>query len=407
MADVALRVDRLGKRYRRGVDSGRLLEWLQGDRHGELFWALRDVSFTVSHGEMLGVIGVNGSGKSTMLRILARLTRPTEGRVEIFGRVGSLLEVGTGFHPELTGRENVFLNGALLGMRRSDIRRRFDEIVEFAGVGEFIDTAIKRYSSGMQVRLGFAVAAHLDQEILLIDEVLGAGDAAFRDKSLRKMDEVTSAGRTVIVVGHALPMMSAACDRVLWLERGALLGLGSAAEITHRYRQTVGQTRSLDGFLALTGSGERGERSRIVLTHIRLLDGHGAPVVHLRTGAPARIAIGYQLRGALGREAVLASLSILNINQHRVALSESRCVPGDFHDLPAAGEFHCLFDRLPLMPGRYGLGVSCQIGADVEHRIPHVGEFTVEPGVYYPTGALPPLGSGDALFDYAWSVECR
>src|SRR5262245_33206109 len=154
MGDLALRVDGLGKRYRRGVDGGRLLEWLQGDRRGELFWALRDVSFEVSRGEMLGVIGVNGSGKSTMLRILSRLTRPTEGRVEIFGRVGSLLEVGTGFHPELTGRENVFLNGALLGMRRAEIRRRFDEIVQFAGLEEFIDTAIKRYSSGMQVRLG-------------------------------------------------------------------------------------------------------------------------------------------------------------------------------------------------------------------------------------------------------------
>src|SRR5262249_26045156 len=151
--------------------------------------------------------------------------------------------------------------------------RQFDAIVEFAGVGAFIDTPIKRYSSGMQVRLGFAVAAHLDHEILLIDEALGAGDAAFREKSLRKMDEVTAAGRTVVVVGHALPMMSASCDRVLWLERGAVRGLGAAAEVTHRYRQAVGQTRTLDGFIALAGSGERGDRARIKLTHIRLLDG--------------------------------------------------------------------------------------------------------------------------------------
>lgn len=405
MSELALRVDGLGKQYRRGVDGGRLLEWLQGDRRGELFWALRNVSFEVARGEMLGVIGVNGSGKSTMLRILSRLTRPTSGRVEIFGRVGSLLEVGTGFHPELTGRENVFLNGALLGMRRAEIRRRFDEIVQFAGLEEFIDTAIKRYSSGMQVRLGFAVSAHLDQEIMLLDEVLGAGDAGFRERSLRKMDEVISAGRTVVVVGHALPMIGATCDRVLWLDRGDVRGLGPAAEITHRYRQAVEQTRSVEGFIALTARTERGDRARIVLTYIRLLDGEGVPVAHLRTGASARIAIGYQVRGALGRDAVLASLSILNINHHRVAVSESRCAPGSFHDLPVAGEFHCVFDRLPLMPGRYGLGVSCQVGSEVEHRVANVGEFTVEPGAFYPTGALPPIGSGDALFDYAWSVE--
>jgi hypothetical protein len=219
------------------------------------------------------------------------------------------------------------------------------------------------------------------------------------------MDEVISAGQTVVVVGHALPMISATCDRVLWLDRGVAQGLGPAAEITHRYRQAVGQTRSLDGFLALDGRAERGDRARIVLTHVRLLDGAGAPVASLRTGAAARIAIGYQVRAGLGHDTVRASLSILNINQHRVAVSESRCAPGSFHDLPAAGEFHCVFDKLPLMPGRYGLGVSCQIGSEVEHRVPNVGEFTVEPGAFYPTGALPPIGSGDALFDYAWSVE--
>ena len=405
MGDLAVRVRGLGKQYRRGVESGAWLEWLRDDRRGELFWALRDVSFEVRRGEMLGVIGVNGSGKSTLLRILARLTRPTEGRAELFGRVGSLLAVGTGFHSELTGRENVFLNGVLLGLRRPEIRRRFDEIVQFAGVEAFIDTPIKRYSAGMQVRLGFAVAAHLDQEILLIDEVLGAGDAEFRQRSLRKMDEVITSGRTVVSVGHGLALIGATCDRVLWLDRGVVRGEGPAAEITHRYRQSVAPARRLEGVVTLTDGVERGDLARIVLTHVRLLDGDRQPVAALRTGTPARIAVGYRARAGLDASAVVAQLAILNVNQHVVAVCESRCVPGDFADLPGEGEFHCTFPKLPLMPGRYALGVSCRVGGEVEHRVASVGEFTVEAGAFYPSAALPPPGSGDTLLEYAWSIE--
>ncbi|MCC7359380.1 MAG: ABC transporter ATP-binding protein [Anaerolineales bacterium] len=188
------------------------------------FWALDDVSFTVEAGEVLGVIGRNGAGKSTLLKILARITEPTRGEVDLYGRVGSLLEVGTGFHAELSGRENVYLNGAILGMRRREIQRRFDEIVEFAGVEQFIDTPVKHYSSGMYMRLAFAVAAHLETEILLVDEVLAVGDAEFQKKCLGKMGEVAHAGRTVLFVSHNMNAVEQLCGRVIWLDNGEVQG---------------------------------------------------------------------------------------------------------------------------------------------------------------------------------------
>ncbi|HET9010731.1 MAG TPA: ABC transporter ATP-binding protein, partial [Gemmatimonadaceae bacterium] len=199
-------------------------------RAGREFWALQDVSFDVGRGEVLGVIGRNGAGKSTLLKVLSRITEPTLGRIELRGRIASLLEVGTGFHPELTGRENVYLNGTILGMRKRDIDRKFDEIVAFAEVERFIDTPVKRYSSGMYVRLAFGVAAHLDPEILVIDEVLAVGDAEFQRKCLGKMGEAASGGRTVIFVSHAMPAVSALTQRVLLLDRGGCLLDGPTPE---------------------------------------------------------------------------------------------------------------------------------------------------------------------------------
>src|SRR5438105_4035108 len=202
----------------------------------EIFWALRDISFEVKRGEMLGIIGSNGAGKSTLLKILNRITEPTTGGVDIYGRVGALLEVGTGFHPELTGRENVFLNGAILGMSRAEIRRKFDEIVAFAEVERFLDTPVKRYSSGMYVRLAFAVAAHLDPEILLIDEVLAVGDAEFQKKCLAKMEDVaTNEGRTVIFVSHNMDAVCHLCSRCILLRNGEIEKSGDATEVVADY----------------------------------------------------------------------------------------------------------------------------------------------------------------------------
>lgn len=261
MSDIALRVDELGKRYRIGkvIDhsNGRrsllqtaatpfryLASTLREPASDEVLWALKNASFQVKHGEVIGIIGHNGAGKTTLLKILSRVTEPTEGQADIYGRVASLLEVGTGFHPELTGRENIYLNGAILGMKRAEINPKFDEIVAFAEVEKFIETPVKRYSSGMYVRLAFAVAAHLEVEILLVDEVLAVGDAEFQKKCLGKIEDVTTGGRTVLFVSHNMNAVQRLCSRCMLLEHGRLVAQGDTANIIVRYLSSDSYTAS-------------------------------------------------------------------------------------------------------------------------------------------------------------------
>jgi len=224
----------------------------------ETFWALRDISFNIQRGEVVGIVGRNGAGKSTLLKILSRITEPTEGKIDLYGRVGSLLEVGTGFHQELTGRENIFLNGAILGMRRGEIQAKFDDIVDFAGVSQFLDTPVKRYSSGMYVRLAFAVAAHLNPEILIIDEVLAVGDMEFQKKCLGKMKDVAASGRTVLFVSHQMQAVSTLCTRAVLLESGRVAYAGEVSETISRYLSTRAKSSSAGAELAVRrgGSGE-------------------------------------------------------------------------------------------------------------------------------------------------------
>ena len=252
MSDLAIRVEKLGKQYRIGATQPGYrtfrealidgvtapINRMRGFAHtaeDRAIWALRDVSFEVRRGEVLGIIGRNGAGKTTLLKILSRITEPTEGCAELYGRVGSLLEVGTGFHPELSGRENIYLNGAILGMKRSEIQRRFDEIVAFAEVERFIDTPVKHYSSGMYMRLAFAVAAHLEPDILLIDEVLAVGDAAFQKKCLNKMQDVGQQGRTVLFVSHNIPAITRLCPRTILLDNGKVLRDGPSHQVVSIY----------------------------------------------------------------------------------------------------------------------------------------------------------------------------
>src|SRR6266496_461637 len=252
MSDVVIRVENLGKRYRVGERKeayGTLRDTIvsavqasmdalrgHGSKNGKKeFWALRGVSFGVKRGEVLGIIGRNGAGKSTLLKILSRVTRPTVGRAMIQGCVGSLLEVGTGFHPELTGRENIYLNGAILGMTKAEIDRDFDAIVEFAEIERFLDVPVKRYSSGMHMRLAFSIAAHFEPDILIVDEVLAVGDATFQKKCLGKMDRAAHEGRTVLFVSHSMPTVLSLCDRVLLLHGGQLVDEGGPPKIVQRY----------------------------------------------------------------------------------------------------------------------------------------------------------------------------
>jgi lipopolysaccharide transport system ATP-binding protein len=263
------------------------------------FWAVRNMTFDVKRGEVLGVIGRNGAGKSTLLKILSRIVEPSEGAVDIYGRVGSLLEVGTGFHPELTGRENVFLSGAMLGMRRHEVRGHFDEIVAFAGVEQFVDQPVKQFSSGMYARLAFAVAAHLDTEILLLDEVLAVGDAEFQRRCLGKVGEVAHSGRTVLLVSHNLAAIRQICSKSLWLDSGKLRGPGETGEITAGYlREGGGPTTAR---IAID------ESAPVQLTEARLLDAEGRPAAEFCVGDS--VGIEFRLKVAaseLGRRVKLA-----------------------------------------------------------------------------------------------------
>ena len=306
-------------------------------------WALDDVSFSLGKGEVLGLIGANGAGKSTLLKVLSRITDPTRGRVVLRGRVGSLLEVGTGFHPELTGRENIVLNGTILGMRRAEIRRRFDEIVEFAGVQKFLDTPVKRYSSGMQVRLAFAVAAHLEPEILLVDEVLAVGDAEFQQKCLGTMKDVTREGRTVVFVSHNLAAVRSLCPRALVLDRGRLVFDGPTEDAVHRYLgQVEGTSEAVVGreALQLRIAKERLYSSDpfFECTRIAVLDDEGEARTKFRSDESITIQIDFRVLRAVPALRVLVTLT----DENQVPVLRTETIDDASAD-----------DMLNLQPGSY------------------------------------------------------
>ena len=313
---IVIRVDNLGKKYRLGQVHTDLLSEKISNNLKKLvnrfrpkkdfspftfnasnvsqekdFWALKDVSFEVKQGEVVGIIGRNGAGKSTLLKILSRITEPTEGKVELIGRVGSLLEVGTGFHPELTGRENIFLNGAILGMKKAEIKKKFDEIVAFAEVEKFIDTPVKRYSSGMYVRLAFAVAAHLEPEILLVDEVLAVGDAQFQKKCLGKMGEVAKEGRTVLFVSHNMGAIENLCEKSLWLDGGSVRNIGPSYDIIQQYLSSLREVKSEQRNL-LSGKAA-------VIQLVECTDMEGRSCLAVGMGSPLTVGIHYEVAKAV------------------------------------------------------------------------------------------------------------
>jgi lipopolysaccharide transport system ATP-binding protein len=313
MTDVVIRVENLSKQYRIGGPQAeyrtiretltgavqapirRLASVARGQSSAEAnetIWALKDVSFEVKQGEVLGIIGRNGAGKTTLLKILSRITAPTRGTVDLFGRVGSLLEVGTGFHPELTGRENIYLNGAILGMRRSEIERKFDEMVAFAEIEKFLDTPVKHYSSGMYVRLAFAVAAHLEPEILLVDEVLAVGDAAFQKKCLGKMGEVAKEGRTVLFVSHNMAAINRLCCWALWLDAGRPQMLGSAESVVAAYLSTGAE---LEGERRWEDLKEAPGNEKIRLQAVRILNSDGLVSSTVDVRHPFHVEIEYDI----------------------------------------------------------------------------------------------------------------
>jgi lipopolysaccharide transport system ATP-binding protein len=262
-------------------------------RQNDTFWALKDVNFEVERGEVLGIIGRNGAGKSTLLKILSRITYPTEGKVMMRGRVGSLLEVGTGFHPELSGRENIYFNGSILGMKKREIDKKFDEIVKFSGVEKFLDTPVKRYSSGMQVRLAFSVAANLDPEILVVDEVLAVGDAAFQKKCLGKMGEVAESGRTVLFVSHNMTAIRKLCSRAIMLQQGKIIADDTATEVVSKYIGEMQKSVLMKEWLDEATAPKNGSA---ILKKVATCDGNGTQLDEIYTNTPFNIEIEYNVK---------------------------------------------------------------------------------------------------------------
>ena len=375
MDHVAIRAEALGKQYRLGQirPYGTLRDTIAGALSGpvrlfsatvrghaagtglparEKFWALRDVSFEVERGEVVGLIGHNGAGKTTLLKILSRITEPTAGSATLHGRVGSLLEVGTGFHGELTGRENVYLNGAILGMRRREIRRKFDEIVEFAGTGRFLDTPVKRYSSGMFVRLAFAVAAHLETEILLVDEVLSVGDVEFQRKCLGKMEDVTREGRTVLFVSHNLVAVRKLCARTILLSKGQVEADGSTDVVLGKYLEGMAGDGSGvvegDELEQCTRHFLRHERRVLRATRIAMLDDQGLPRSSFRSDEPFDLVLDY----AVGEPATNLQLVYEIVNEDGDVIVRSEAADDAGSRMPYMSE-----------PGAYRS--SCRIPANI------------------------------------------
>jgi lipopolysaccharide transport system ATP-binding protein len=358
------------------------------------------VSFSVNEGEAVGIIGRNGAGKSTLLKILSRITPPTEGRIVMRGRVASLLEVGTGFHHELTGRENVYLNGSILGMSRAEVKRRFDEIVAFAGVERFLDTPVKRYSSGMYVRLAFAVAAHLEPEILIVDEVLAVGDAAFQKKCLGKMGDVTRKGRTVLFVSHNMAAMAALCSRAVLLEAGRV-AVDSAADATIRsYLASVSEASEvrLADRTDRTGSGPL----RFVDAWVE--DEQGNRVDTVGTGRKVSLAASYAIpSGAAVRNPYIA-FALRDSNGNWLTDLVNQNAGYGWESLPASGRVKCTIPRLPLNEGDYYFTVFCRVSGVVSDFVFDVRRFHVSAGDFFGTGKLPATRF-PVLFPQSWHLD--
>ncbi|MDX6612619.1 MAG: lipopolysaccharide transport system ATP-binding protein [Blastocatellia bacterium] len=336
-------------------------------------WALQDVSFNVNPGEVVGIIGRNGAGKSTLLKILSRVTEPTGGRIELYGRVGSLLEVGTGFHPELTGRENVYLNASILGMARQEVEKKFDEIISFAEIEKFIDTPVKRYSSGMYLRLAFAVAAHLEPEILIVDEVLAVGDAAFQKKCLGKMGAVAKEGRTVLFVSHNMSAIRSLCSRTILMQQGRKTMDGETGQTVDRYLTDSIQDSSNEIDLDILPRPIAVDDT-LRLQRLRIINGSGLPLV--RAGEPLRFELEFRVNEPVTEVAL--GISVQSIDSVRILECRSSQDYGSIQALsPGNYRINCRIDQNVLSPGLYFLGVGARCESKHLDWIPEAMTFEV------------------------------
>lgn len=367
----------------------------------EEFWALRGLNIEINKGDIVGIIGHNGAGKSTLLKILTGITPPTEGEIIMHGRVASLLEVGTGFHPELTGRENIFLNGAILGMTKKEIVRKFDEIVAFSGVEKFLDTPVKYYSSGMYVRLAFSVAAHMEPDILLLDEVLAVGDAEFQKKCMGKMEEVTKGeGRTIIFVSHNMEAIQKLCQKVILLEAGKVVAVGKTNDVIGTYLKNNPLTQ--EG-AALRGRKDRKGHGRVKLISF-FVESNGKRVDHLQTGGQYTFCFGYETADGKPAKNLNVALSITTDSGTPLIYTSSRLTNQDIINAPAHGIIKCeVSQKFPLTEGLYRIAANLSVDGNQEDFIKNLGVFEVKSGDFYNTGINIP--HSPIYIEQDWGVE--
>jgi lipopolysaccharide transport system ATP-binding protein len=425
MSDIAIKVEALGKQYRIGKQEryrtlrDTLTDAISAPFRGirsvfgggparkepqvETIWALKDVSFEIPRGEVVGIIGRNGAGKSTLLKVLSRITEPTEGYAEIRGRVGSLLEVGTGFHPELTGRENISLNGAILGMRKAEIARKFDEIVAFAEVEKFIDTPVKHYSSGMYMRLAFAVAAHLEPEILIVDEVLAVGDAAFQKKCLGKMGDVAKQGRTVLLVSHNLIAIENLCTQALYLDSGMLREAGNTRDVINTYFSSQGDARKKE----LGTTTDRSGSGEVRFTAVEVLRRDERIGKAIRAGDDILIRMQFSCAAKISR-AVFA-VSIFSSKGTPVFAVHTTDLAYAVPDLNESGQIELAIDKPNLLPGRYLVHVAA--GDETSplryDHVPEAAVLDIEPSDVYGTGRLTGTNWSLIFLDCEWKLSSQ
>lgn len=421
MSELIIEVSNISKQYAIGSGSvsslGRLLRIaaslpynkLRGIpspplfKKKETFWPLKNISFNVQRGEIVGIIGANGAGKSTLLKILSRIIHPTGGEAKIYGRVSSLLEVGTGFNANMSGRENIFMNASLHGLSRKEITAKFDEIVDFSGVEKFIDTPVKHYSSGMYSRLAFSVAAHLDPDVLFVDEVLSVGDLAFQQKCLNKFSEMVGGARTVLFVSHNLSAISSICSKVLWLDRGEVRFFGQTEAGIATYYQSMlpAQSDSLSSRFDRTGTGD------LKFTKIAFYDNDLSPCEQISCGQELVIGLEYEaqknLVGAV-KEINIAAV-FKNDKGQRLFGTPSEVLSANINNIQETGQFLIRIKKLPLLPGVYDLDLGCVINRLTTDKIVSAKKFFVVESDFYNSGRLPAQQMGDFLVDYDISLS--
>jgi lipopolysaccharide transport system ATP-binding protein len=419
-----IRIEGVSKRYRLGViNRGMLYKDIQSwwarktgredphtvvgvevngnrkfEENGE-FWALQDINLSIEQGDTVGIIGRNGAGKSTLLKILSRTTLPTKGKIYTRGRIASLLEVGTGFHPELTGRENVYLNGAILGMTRKEVASKFEEIVAFSEIENFIDTPVKRYSSGMYVRLAFAVAAHLEPDILIVDEVLAVGDSAFQSKCIGRIGDVNKEGRTVIVVSHNMAMLSSLCKRGVVLSKGKIANpITSINESINFYLSQVADLSKID----ISDRSDRQGEGKLKINNIQILDKNLKNQDTVMSGQEVIFQISYSLEKGKVFDRIEFALGIYNSKMGFVGMLSNEIAGTKFDSVSESGFVRCLIKKLPLTQGNYTLNVAIRQAGVMQDWVQEALVFSVVSGDFFKTGRTVPDSHGGILIEQSW-----